>query len=305
MSHTPCIGLSPEVANDNQPFGGDDGIGGYAPLAAVTGSGASATVTWIHGNHLGVPAVYADASGTAVAAPNYTLPGFPGQLKTLGDLYYNRYRDYDSSTGRYIQADPIGLEGGDNLYLYANANPLRFVDPDGKVPLPVVIVAGGIALDLALQALSNWYSGNDVFDRDCYSLTQAAVAGGGMLVAGPLIGRASPYIGHAGKWVGGKSGRKFSAVSPSQPGSYTNLHASGAKYHGKGSRARSQYSARRKEKDVGDQHIATEWNPSQSHRDAFKDESRRLDADGGPKSTNNYNKIDSPGKRYRKDDLEQ
>jgi len=27
------IWLSPEVTNDNQPFGGDDGAGGYAPLA--------------------------------------------------------------------------------------------------------------------------------------------------------------------------------------------------------------------------------------------------------------------------------
>ena len=52
-------------------------------------------------------------------------------MRSLADLYYNRHRDYDSSTGRYIQADPIGLEGGNNLYLYAEANPLRFMDPLG------------------------------------------------------------------------------------------------------------------------------------------------------------------------------
>jgi RHS repeat-associated protein len=125
------IWMSPDASNDNEPLGGDDGVGGYAPLAVATGSGSSAALTWLHGNHMGVPIAFTDASGTAVSPPSYTLPGFPGQVKTLSDLYYNRYRDYDSSTGRYIQADPIGLNGGSNPYLYANANPLRWIDPWG------------------------------------------------------------------------------------------------------------------------------------------------------------------------------
>jgi len=143
------IWLSPEVTNDNQPFGGDDGVGGYAPLAVATGSGSSTTLTWVHGNHLGVPIAFTDASGTAVSAPSYTLPGFPGQMKTLGDIYYNRYRDYDSSTGRYIQADPIGLEGGSNPYLYAEANPLKYTDPSGLRSATAGEVAGAIAWGIA------------------------------------------------------------------------------------------------------------------------------------------------------------
>ena len=135
------IWLSPDVANDNQPFGGDDGVGGYAPLVVATGSGSSTTLTWVHGNHLGVPIAFTDASGAAVVAPSYALPGFPGQMKTLSDIYYNRYRDYDSSTGRYVQADPIGLEGGSNPFAYANDNPLRYVDPLG-------LTAGALLLPL-------------------------------------------------------------------------------------------------------------------------------------------------------------
>ena len=87
---------------------------------------------WVHGNHMGVPTVITDATGTEHSFPTgYALPGFPGQSRTLADLYYNRYRDYDPTTGRYIQADPIGLAGGANPYLYAEANPLRFTDPLG------------------------------------------------------------------------------------------------------------------------------------------------------------------------------
>ena len=39
-------------------------------------------------------------------------------------------------------------------------------------------------------------------------------------------------------------------------------------------------------------------------REAFKQESRRLDADGGAGSSTNYNRIEQPGKKYRKEDGE-
>jgi len=46
-------------------------------------------------------------------------------------LVYNYFRYYDPSTGRYVTSDPIGLKGGNNTYLYANANPVQNVDPFG------------------------------------------------------------------------------------------------------------------------------------------------------------------------------
>jgi len=49
-------------------------------------------------------------------------------------LHYNYYRDYDPSTGRYVQSDLIGLGGGLNTYGYVNQNPLRYVDPLGLCP---------------------------------------------------------------------------------------------------------------------------------------------------------------------------
>lgn len=120
------IWMTPEVSSSGL-FGGDDGTGGYAPIAIVTGT----TLSWVHGNHLGVPQVYTNATGAVIATPAYTLPGFPGQFRTLADIYYNKYRDYDISTGRYIQADPIGLSGGTSPYLYANGNPVWYTDSSG------------------------------------------------------------------------------------------------------------------------------------------------------------------------------
>jgi len=41
-------------------------------------------------------------------------------------------RDYDPTTGRYNQADPLGLVDGASVYGYALQNPGRYVDPRGE-----------------------------------------------------------------------------------------------------------------------------------------------------------------------------
>ena len=45
-------------------------------------------------------------------------------------LHYNRFRYYDPQTGRFVHQDPIGLEGGDNPFVYA-PNPSDWNDPLG------------------------------------------------------------------------------------------------------------------------------------------------------------------------------
>ncbi len=106
----------------------------------------------VHSDRLGTPKALTDETGIVVWSAEHHAFGavtvdedpdgdhesitfnvrFPGQyFDAETGLNYNLNRTYDSSTGRYIESDPIGLDGGLNTYLYAEANPLTYVDPLG------------------------------------------------------------------------------------------------------------------------------------------------------------------------------
>jgi RHS repeat-associated protein len=99
-------------------------------------------------DHLGTPRELVDVTGNVVWSATYSAWGslvqvnsqkvdcpirFQGQyFDAETGLHYNRFRYYDPQIGQFVQQDPIGLLGGDNLYLYVS-NPTRWVDPYGLV----------------------------------------------------------------------------------------------------------------------------------------------------------------------------
>lgn len=64
-----------------------------------------------------------------------TCTTFAGQkFGAAASLYYYRARYYDPNSGRFINADPVNFDGGNDFYLYDDNNSVNFTDPWGLCP---------------------------------------------------------------------------------------------------------------------------------------------------------------------------
>lgn len=120
---------------------------------------ANVEMFYLHNDHLGTPRVVTNQAQEVVWKGHVKPFGemeveietitnhrrFPGQHFDIESrLHYNYFRDYDPGLGRYIQSDPIGLEGGFNTYAYVGGNPILFSDPYGLVQGSVTVDISGI-----------------------------------------------------------------------------------------------------------------------------------------------------------------
>jgi len=123
------------------------GPGIDAPIIRVSGG----TSSYYHQDGLGSVVAVTDESGDATGTVRYDswgavarqtggIPqyGYTGREPDNTGLVYYRARYYDPETGRFTQPDPIGLEGGTNLYAYAGGDPVNYTDPLGTTPAPQV-----------------------------------------------------------------------------------------------------------------------------------------------------------------------
>ena len=116
--------------------------GSFVPQAKLVNGKAYSIIT----DHLGTPMQAFDEQGKKVWACALDIYGkvrkftgektfipfrYQGQIEDEETgLYYNRFRYYSPDSGTYISQDPIGLEGGGNLYAYVH-DPNNWVDPLG------------------------------------------------------------------------------------------------------------------------------------------------------------------------------
>ena len=113
------------------------------------------TTTYEHTDALHSPNAETNAAGTATRIEHYTPygepgdhqyvqgPGYTGHVTDAATgLTYAQQRYYDPVLGRFLSVDPVlpNDNGGSfNRYWYANNNPYKFVDPDGRGVLDEII----------------------------------------------------------------------------------------------------------------------------------------------------------------------
>ena len=157
---------------------------------------------------MGTPRLATDKSGNVVWQADYATNGeatlssnnqitsnlrFPGQYFDVeSNLHYNTRRFYDPKIGRYITQDPIGFNGGLNLYNYVGGDPINNADPTGEI-LPAIAMGlgflGGSLWEIGVQMVMN--GGN----WDCIDWLQVGMSGVSSMSFGGRLGYKATIAG--------------------------------------------------------------------------------------------------------------
>jgi RHS repeat-associated protein len=110
------------------------------------------SVTYVHTDFLGSPVAESNNDGAVLSRMHYAPFGAPleqpkndtgytgHEFDTDLGLNYMQARYYDPVIGRFYANDPLGFRDihSFNRYAYANNNPFKYVDPDGKDAIAIV-----------------------------------------------------------------------------------------------------------------------------------------------------------------------
>jgi len=159
----------------------------------------------------GVAAAESNPAGLGAFAFNLRLPG--QYFDQESGLHYNGFRDYDASNGRYVQSDPIGLEGGLNTYSYVFDDPVNDSDLLGLMGgggysaahRGTIVEATSCSCDQALQACNRLA---DLYNP-AIKLAGGLVSGG----AGKLAGLSGTSVGIVGGASAGIAGDVLESVT--------------------------------------------------------------------------------------------
>ncbi len=107
---------------------------------------------------------------------NHTYNARWGYYRDGNGLYYCQHRYYEPQNGRWVTRDPIGYEGGVNVYGYCGNRPVDFVDPQGLWSFYRWLLTGdGDASDELDEAALN--AANDGLDTAGHALRNCAKFG--------------------------------------------------------------------------------------------------------------------------------
>ncbi len=114
---------------------------------------SNGTLTIAHSDEQGSIVAWTDLNGNVVNSnptPFDWLGGYGvRRIKTVSPVgsvtysfYATRYRVYSATHDRFISPDPLGLDGGLNLYMYCEGNPLAYIDPLGLCGNTTMVTIG-------------------------------------------------------------------------------------------------------------------------------------------------------------------
>ncbi|WP_122583986.1 RHS repeat domain-containing protein [Pseudomonas viridiflava] len=138
-------------------------------------------------------------AGRSAVEAKYKTVRYSGKERDASGLYYYGLRYYAPWLQRWISPDPMGTEAGLNLYAFTFNNPLRHIDYQGAIAIPLDIFVSDIVNIL------NRSIGTGEFEELTWDVQAQGFSAGNVVYGRNL----SPMAGSSPVWEPSESGSAF------------------------------------------------------------------------------------------------